>query len=179
MFINADTLLSLQILQPEFHPNSHMRGPEGLSPAAKENLSVYGLFHFFAVTPQGKSQLRRMFLRPSIEIDVIEERQRTVQLLLRPENVEILLALNKCLKKIKNMRVVISTLQKGVDNASRKVSVSSSVWAALQRFAASVLMVLEICHSLLGSDRVALIHKVTNEPPETMPLLTRSSRSSM
>ena len=78
MFVNADTLNSLQILQHEFHPNSHMQGPTKSSSGAKESLSVYGLFHQLARTPQGKQKLRQIFLRPSIDIDLIVERHKTI-----------------------------------------------------------------------------------------------------
>jgi DNA mismatch repair protein MSH5 len=52
MFINTDTLLSLQIMSTESHPNAQQHGPASKagSGGSKEGLSVYGLFQHFAKT---------------------------------------------------------------------------------------------------------------------------------
>ena len=57
MFVNADTLLSLQITSSECHPNAQQHGPasKNRTGGAKEGLSVYGLFHGLVKTPQGRS----------------------------------------------------------------------------------------------------------------------------
>ncbi|RMZ88581.1 hypothetical protein DV736_g4193, partial [Chaetothyriales sp. CBS 134916] len=75
MFANVDTLSTLQIIQPESHPNIFNQGP-GTS-GSKEVLSVFGLFQHHARTPQGKAQLRTIFLRPSLDVNVINERLDT------------------------------------------------------------------------------------------------------
>ncbi|KAH7326765.1 muts domain V-domain-containing protein [Stachybotrys elegans] len=48
MLVDGDTLLSLQIVQSELHPNSQAWGLSPNGSATKESLSVYGLFHTFA-----------------------------------------------------------------------------------------------------------------------------------
>src|SRR5436305_4398696 len=58
--INADTFLSVQIIQPESHLNAFNEGPG--STGSKESLSIYGLFHHLARTPQGRARLRQLFL---------------------------------------------------------------------------------------------------------------------
>ena len=88
MFINEATLSALQIIQSEMHPNSQMRGPEQSGSAAKESLSVYGLFQNLARTPQGKAKLRRLFLRPSIDLELINSRQQAIGFFLRQEHRE-------------------------------------------------------------------------------------------
>ncbi|KAG9520158.1 hypothetical protein KCU93_g7807, partial [Aureobasidium melanogenum] len=116
MFVNADTLLSLQIIQSESHPHSHNQGPAKTNSGSKEGFSVYGLFHSLARTPQGKLLLRQYFLRPSINMDVINERLDTVTFLLRAENSEQMETLIKNLSKIKNMRTVMIKLRKGISD---------------------------------------------------------------
>ena len=118
MFIDRDTLASLRILQPEMHPNSPAWVSKSNSSYSKESLSVYGLFHFLAGTPQGRSHLRQLFLRPSIDLDVIMERQRTIALLLHPSNTENLKAISSILRKISNARTTLSQLSRGVNSLS-------------------------------------------------------------
>ncbi|CAJ2513306.1 Uu.00g014250.m01.CDS01 [Anthostomella pinea] len=154
MFVNADTFASLQILQSEHHPNSHQQG------GAKENLSVYGLFHHLASTPQGKLKLRQIFLRPSMDIDLINERQQTFSFFLRPGNAESLMNLGKYLRKVKNMKPVMALLRKGVDSPGRKISVNNHAWATLQRFAAYSLQLREMLRELQGAEKIVIIRKV-------------------
>ncbi|KAI0154499.1 muts domain V-domain-containing protein [Hypoxylon sp. FL1284] len=160
MFVSADTLVSLQILQSEYHPNSHQRGPSNSGSGAKESLSVYGLFQHLARTPQGKLKLRQIFLRPSIDIELINIRQRTIGFLLRPENTETLIQLNNRLKKIKNMKSVTALLEKGIDIPGQKISITSNVWASIQRFAAYSLQLRDSLRALSGSEKIAIIRKV-------------------
>ncbi|RFU72121.1 dna mismatch repair msh5, partial [Trichoderma arundinaceum] len=88
VFVSEESLLSLQIINHETHPNSQAWNVDSKSSAEKENLSVYGLFHPLASTPQGKAHLRHMFLKPLSNLDIITDRQRTISLLLQPNNEE-------------------------------------------------------------------------------------------
>ncbi|KAI0125765.1 muts domain V-domain-containing protein [Xylariales sp. AK1849] len=160
MFVNADTLSSLQILQSEFHPNSQMRGPDKSNSGAKESLSIYGLFHSLACTPQGRTKLRQIFLRPSIDIDLIKGRQQTISFFLRPEHANTFIGLTKDLRKVKNMRSVITHLRKGVDSPGRKVSVANNVWAALQRFAHHALKIRDTLAETQQGDTIPVIRNV-------------------
>ncbi|KAI1407499.1 muts domain V-domain-containing protein [Hypoxylon sp. FL1857] len=162
MFINADTLVSLQILQSEYHPNSHQTGPSNSGSGAKESLSVYGLFQHLARTPQGKMKLRQIFLRPSTDINMIHVRQKTISFLLRPGNAEALVQLSNELKKIKNMKSIVALLEKGVDIPGRKISIANNVWASLQRFAAYSLRLRDSLRTLPGSEKVEIIRKVVD-----------------
>ncbi|KAI0966931.1 putative MSH5 protein [Xylaria arbuscula] len=159
MFVNADTFASLQIMQSEYHPNSHQRGPTGSTSGAKESLSVYGLFSHLAVTPQGKSKLRRMFLQPSTDIDLIHERQRTISFFLRPSNADALCSISKDLKKIKDMKSVMLLLRKGIDSVGRKITVANNVWAILQKFAAYSLQLRESLRALADAQMVDIVKK--------------------
>ncbi|KAI0914150.1 putative MSH5 protein [Ustulina deusta] len=160
MFVNADTLVSLQIMQSEYHPNSHQRGPTGSTSGAKESLSVYGLFSHLAVTPQGKLKLRRMFLQPSTDIDLIRERQWTISFFLRPSNADALCGISKDLRKVKDMKSVVLLLRKGINSIGRKITVANSVWAMLQKFAAYSLQLRESLRALRDAETVDIIKKV-------------------
>lgn len=133
MFVNADTLRSLQILDAESHPHSHNRGPTKANSGAKEGLSVYGLFHHLARTTQGRFLLRQQFVRPSLNLDVINERLDAVDVLVRPENGTAMQDLVQCLKNISNMRVVLINLRKGIGASSKgKGGFSKSVWKSIR-----------------------------------------------
>ena len=132
MFVNGDTLRSLQILDAESHPHSHNRGPTRASSGAKEGLSVYGLFQHLARTSQGRFLLRQQFLQPSLSVDIINERLDTLSVLFRPENESAMQDLIRHLKNISNMRVVLIKLRKGISGSAKgKGGFSKSVWKAI------------------------------------------------
>lgn len=168
MFVNVDTLASLQIIQPESHPNSHMQGPS--SSGAKESLSVYGLFHHLARTPQGKQKLRQIFLRPSVDLAIIEERLNTQIILLRPENEACLERLGKNLARIKDIRTVVIHLQKGISgNLGGRNGIQKGIWAGIQNFTFHVLKVLEAVHELSDGRMLLITRKLlSNIRPSSM-----------
>lgn len=132
-FVNANTLSSLQILQSESHPYLHNQGPTAASPSSKEGLSVYGLFHHLARTPQGKQLLRQYFLRPSTDYVTIKDRLDTASVFLRPDNHEPLTNITKSLGQVKNMRVVMSSLSKGTSGGpSKGGGIKNSIWSTLR-----------------------------------------------
>lgn len=151
MFVNADTLASLQIIQSESHPNTQMQG----SSMSKESLSVFGLFAKLARTAQGKQKLRRMFLRPSTDLSVIQERHRTISVLLRSEHTTSLDTMTKSLPMIRDMRSVVIHLQKGISDF--KGSVKKGVWASLQGFIYGTLGLLDGIRGLSMKEHALLI----------------------
>ncbi|KAF2761501.1 hypothetical protein EJ05DRAFT_174055 [Pseudovirgaria hyperparasitica] len=159
MFVNSNTLRSLQVLQAEFHPHSHNQGPK--NSGSKEGLSIYGLFHHLARTPQGKTLLRQQFLRPSLNLEVINERLRTIGVLTRPENATVLDNLVSHLKAIKNMRMVIISLRKGVSGTSNKSSgIGRNVWISIRQFVFHALKIKDVLLEINGSDCLVIRHKV-------------------
>ena len=118
MLVNTDTLVSLQIILPESHPNAFNQGP-GTS-GAKQSLSIYGLFQPHARTPQGKNQLRQTFLRPSVDVDEIRTRLDFISVFVRPENQPVCDKLSKSLGRIKNMRNAVTLLHKGIESGKTK-----------------------------------------------------------
>ncbi|GAA5902689.1 uncharacterized protein JCM6883_007208 [Sporobolomyces salmoneus] len=105
MQINSDALTSLQIFQQEAHASMHAtRGKEGLS-----ILNILDLTR----SPLGRALMRQWLIRPSLELEVIEERHETVACLLRPENVAVADAMRSHLKSIKNANKSLFLLLSG------------------------------------------------------------------
>jgi DNA mismatch repair protein MSH5 len=80
-----------------------------------------------AVTPQGRNTLRLMFLRPSLDLGLIEERQRTISVFMRPDNAELVKQTSQVLKRVKNARSAVSNLKRGIDSPSFKQSFDRGV----------------------------------------------------
>ncbi|OJD26055.1 hypothetical protein ACJ73_02570 [Blastomyces percursus] len=173
MFVNTDTLTSLQVIQSESHPNAFNQGPGKTSPGAKESLSIFGLFHHFARTPQGKTRLRQRFLRPSTDAAHIREGHDFISTYLRPDNCECIEKLIKSLKGIKNLRPVMVHVQKGISSGNAKFKAfKSGVWATLLEFAFHAIDVQETIRTVTGAENldihlralekldVAILHQV-------------------
>jgi len=133
-YISANSLYALQILQSESHPNVHNQGPTKGSSGSKEGLSVYGLFHHLANTPQGKYLLRQQFLRPNVDIDVINQRLDTLSTLLSPTNASPFSEITKGLASIVNVRVLMIKMRAGVAGGSSKAAgLARNIWLGLQK----------------------------------------------
>ncbi|RJE19961.1 hypothetical protein PHISCL_07701 [Aspergillus sclerotialis] len=157
VFINGTTLLTLQIIQSESHPSILNQGPGKKSSSSKEGLSLYGIFHHFAHTPQGRNRLRQDFLRPSVDISVINERHNFISTFLRPDNCSPLNKISKSLKHIKNIRPVMINLRKGVSTGSAKITgFKTTVWATLLAFAFYGIDVHDALKEVSGGDALAL-----------------------
>ncbi|KAL9597285.1 MAG: hypothetical protein Q9219_005266 [cf. Caloplaca sp. 3 TL-2023] len=159
MFIDAETLSALQIMHSQTHPQSHNQGPS--TSGSKEGLSVYGLFHHLARTPQGRYVLRQNFLRPTLDIEVINERLDTTAVFLRPDNRGLMDNLTRSLGQIKNMRTVMIRLRKGVSNGVGNVSgIKNSVWFSLRSFAFHALQVMDAISEMMGAESLQLTRKI-------------------
>ncbi|KAJ4394254.1 hypothetical protein N0V93_003471 [Gnomoniopsis smithogilvyi] len=157
-----DALASLQILGSENHPNHMNQGPDGSKSGAKESLSLYGLFHVLTHTFQGKVKLRQMFLRPSVDLDLIHERQRTIAVFLRPENNADIIHICKTLRKVKNIKNHILQLKSGVNLPGGPAAAQRSTWATLQAFSAYTIDLREAVRKLKGAERLAITSAVVD-----------------
>ena len=131
-YLSSETLTALQIIHAESHPNSLNQGPTNGASGSKEGLSVYGLFHHYARTPQGKYLLRQHFLRPSLDLDTIAARHTAISVFLRADNGPHVENMNKSLKSIKNIKPVLMHLRKGMSNGGGKNGISNGVWSSLR-----------------------------------------------
>jgi DNA mismatch repair protein MSH5 len=159
-FINQDTLYSLQIVGNESHPNVQNQGPSKSRSGSKEGFSLFGLFQQFARTPQGKVQLRQYFLRPSVNMAVINERLRAITAFLLPSNSALLEELPSSLRAIKNMRTVLKNLRKGVISPTRHIGSSIPIWSTLIQFVFHAMKIRDIFREMDGAEQVHIRHKV-------------------
>ncbi|RMZ45157.1 DNA mismatch repair protein Msh5 [Aspergillus flavus] len=160
MFLSGRTLLALQILESESHPSMVNQGPGRKSSSSKEGLSVYGLFQRFAYSPQGRHRLKQIFLRPSIDTDVIRERHAFISVYLRPDNNDPLSKLTRSLKHIKNLRPVMINLRKGISAGSGKITgFKTTVWATLLAFAFYGIDIHEALKETASGNELPLLQK--------------------
>jgi DNA mismatch repair protein MSH5 len=163
MFVNSDTIHSLQITSLESHPNAQQQGPaaRNWSGGHKEGLSIYGLFGNFAKTQQGRLLLRQYFLRPSTNRRVINNRLDTITVLLKTEDANVLDRIVNALAKVRNMRTVTSSLRKGSTSGLDKGrGASIAVWQSLRNFIFSALELLDLMHELEGGRQLPIGQKI-------------------
>ncbi|KAL2020184.1 hypothetical protein VTK56DRAFT_8708 [Thermocarpiscus australiensis] len=163
MLLSADTLVSLQILQSELHPNPQTRSSNSSEPKAKESLSVSGLLQALASTAQGKRTIRRMLLRPTTDLGLIQERQTSIAVLLRAENRDAVKNMRKQLRKLKNTKTLLLHVRKGVDRARGQLSIRVGDWRALLRFAMVSAQLKQAALALSGGSRLTILSKISSE----------------
>jgi DNA mismatch repair protein MSH5 len=108
-------------------------------------------------TPLGQRMLKQWFLRPSLSIDVINERQESVAVLLRPDNNHVLQNMAKSLKMVKNVPKILGQLKRGKGGAQR-----GGEWNALLSFVLHALKIRTAIQELVGSARVPIVKKVSH-----------------
>jgi DNA mismatch repair protein MSH5 len=160
MILSADSLISLQILQSELHPNPQIRSSNSSEPTAKEALSVTGLLQALASSAQGKKMLRQMLLQPSTNLDLIEERHKSIEVLLHAENGEIAKNMRRLLRKLKNTKTLLLHVRKGVDRIRGQLSIRVGDWKALLRFAMVCTQLKQATHTLKGTSGIAIFSRV-------------------
>ncbi|KAL8736313.1 MAG: hypothetical protein Q9166_000468 [cf. Caloplaca sp. 2 TL-2023] len=162
MFMDAETLGALQVMHSQSHPQSHNQGPSRASSGPKEGLSVYGLFHHLARTPQGKHLLRQYFLRPSLDVGLINERLDTASVFLRPDNSVLLNNIVKSLGQVKNMKTVLIHVKKGISNGMGNGSggIKRGVWSSLRSFAFHALQIRDAISETMGAENLRIRDKI-------------------
>nr|KYP73420.1 MutS protein isogeny 5 [Cajanus cajan] len=130
-FLKLDTAAheALQIFQIDKHP-SHM----GIG-RAKEGFSVFGMMNK-CVTPMGRRLLRNWFLRPILDLEVLNYRLNSISFFLCSE--ELIASLRETLKSVKD----IPHLLKKFDSPSSICT--SSDWTALLKSICALLHVNKI-----------------------------------
>ncbi|KAL7267479.1 hypothetical protein RUND412_009935 [Rhizina undulata] len=151
MFVNADTICSLQIFEDEAHPNFHMQGPQG---RGKEGLSVFGIMNVTR-SPLGHTMLKQWFLRPSLSIDIITQRQDSIAVFLTPDNTHTLETVGKSLRKVKKIPKILGGLRRGKGSAGR-----GGEWNALLQFAFHTLKIRTCFQEIIGGRGLEIYKKV-------------------
>lgn len=154
-FISAETLASLQVIQPQGHSNA-VKQSVGAS-RAKDVMTVHALFEQHARTPQGKTLVRRACLRPLLDIDQLDCRLDFISVFVRPENQLQCQTLSKSLSKVKNMRKTTTLLHKGIESGKQNPNAfKHGVWAALLEFCYHTIDVADTLCEVIGADRIPL-----------------------
>ncbi|CAZ86442.1 unnamed protein product [Tuber melanosporum] len=151
MFVNADTMCALQIFEDESHPNFLMQGPHG---RGKEGLSLFGIMNLTR-SPLGHTMLKQWFLRPSLSIEAINERQDSISAFLRPDVSHMTQVIGKSIRKIKNIPKILAGLRKGPGREGR-----SGEWSALQQFCFYALKIKTCLEEMSGIGGLQIIKKV-------------------
>ena len=131
MFINSDTICSLQIFENEGHPNFQVQGKR----RGKEGLSLFGIMNS-TKTPNGFAMLKQWFLRPTLSLPVLHQRHGAIAHFSRPQNSHVVVALCKSFSRIKNIPKVLGTLRRGKAKAAEwtsllQVCFNRRLWADL------------------------------------------------
>lgn len=159
VYINAETLTALQIIDVESHPNMQNQGPNGYG--MKESLSVYGLFHHLARTPQGKRKLRQAFIRPAKDLAAILQRQSSIRTFVHSRNLDISEAILKSLKSIRNLRPLLMNLRKGIRRGNGGMNeIKNGVWTTLRASAFHLLEIHRNMKELYCEQAIDIVSKV-------------------
>ncbi|KAK0737687.1 muts domain V-domain-containing protein [Apiosordaria backusii] len=162
MLLGADALISLQIVRSNLQVIPGLHGSNN-EPRAKENLSVSDLLTSLASTTQGKQKVRQMLLRPSLNLDVIHQRQSTIHMMLDPENVAIVKSMRKLLKKLKSPKTLLLHVKKGVDRVRGHLSLRLGDWKAVVRFATVAANLHQAVISLVRASGIEIISKICDK----------------
>ncbi|KAI9839819.1 MAG: hypothetical protein M1819_000009 [Sarea resinae] len=160
-FLRLSGLIDLESrISSESHPHSHNQGPSRTS-GAKEGLSVYGLFHHLARTPQGRARLRQYFLRPSLDLTLINERLDTISIFTLPDNESLSQTLVNSLKYVKNIRPVMIQLRKGLKGGSTAgAGIKNGVWRILRDFTFHALRIRDGLSKVIRVERLPIAANV-------------------
>lgn len=160
MFVTAETLRALQIFRPDLRQSpGRGAGPEKDGKAAQDARSVFSLFHSLALTSQGRGRLREIFIRPSIDLAVIDARHQSISCLMHSDNEAVVVAIRASLKRVKNIRPMLLHLRRGIFLPGKFSSVKQSAWANLQDFCSNVLQILHVGRETLHS-RCDIVNEV-------------------
>ncbi|KAI5853195.1 DNA mismatch repair protein MutS, partial [Morchella snyderi] len=151
MFVNADTICSLQIFEDESHPNFHMQGPKG---RGKEGLSLFGIMNGTR-SPLGHVMLKQWFLRPSLSLSILTSRHDTLTAFLHPSNSHVLITLGKSLRNIKNIPKVLSGLRRGLGSGGH-----GGEWISLAKFSFYALKIRSSLQEMCGVRGLAIYKKL-------------------
>ncbi|KAK7714064.1 hypothetical protein SLS64_004161 [Diaporthe eres] len=103
-----------------------------------------------------------MFLRPSTDLELIQERQQSISVLLRPENGADIDNIGKLLRKIKNIKHNLLQLKKGISLPSGRVSIERGTWASLQAFCAFTAGLREAVQKLHGAEDLSITARIVH-----------------
>ncbi|SAM04069.1 hypothetical protein [Absidia glauca] len=104
MHVPIDVIRSLEIFQPRLHPSTHQK-------KGKEITSLYHLLNY-TVSPGGTHLLKQWILRPSLNLTIINERQKSVAIFTAMDQRKgsFIKKLASYLKHVKNMARILGRI---------------------------------------------------------------------
>eukprot|EP00249_Psilotum_nudum_P000758 c12865_g1_i2 orf=213-1853(+) len=162
LMIDAATHYALQIFQVDKHPSYMGIGK------SKEGFSLFGMFVDKCVTSMGRCLLRRWFLRPIIDLDVLNDRLEFISIFWHCD--EMVAALYDTLKHVKD---IPHLLKKFCSPSSMSTSVD---WQQLSKSICSILHIQGIVevgisqrqHDKDGMLKLATVKKILLLPSDEM-----------
>jgi DNA mismatch repair protein MSH5 len=99
--------------------------------------------------------LKQWFLRPSLLLEVINERHDSIAVFLQPDNSHVLESVGKSLKKVKNIPKVLRRLKRGNGSGHR-----GGEWSAIVQFVFNALKIQNVMQELSGAQNMLIYNKV-------------------
>ncbi|GFU46085.1 mutS protein homolog 5 [Nephila pilipes] len=135
--IDENSFRSLQIFQEERHPSVYKS-----SSGIKEGLSLYGICNK-CKSSIGKKELKRWFLLPSNDLNLLGDRQAAVKYFVSSKNSDVMSALQGSLKHIKFMPRIVTRM--------KTAQASMNDWMSLYKTAYHAMLIGEICRTRASS----------------------------
>lgn len=107
---------------------------KGAAQFEMQSLSLFNVLQSLTQTPQGRARLRTILRSPLSNLEAIESRQQAINSLLDCQNTEVLQEMIKTLKKVRNAKICVELLRKGVDSSSMNPNFGGSVWSNIRGF---------------------------------------------
>ncbi|UYV80047.1 msh-5 [Cordylochernes scorpioides] len=128
--VNDSTYSALQIFKQEYHPSVYK-----YTSGMKEGLSLFGIFNK-CKTFIGAKELRRWFLHPVRNIEMINQRLMCIEYLLHHNNQDLIASLTDGLKNIKYIGRIISKM--------RTSQASIKEWSSLYKTIHNIIIIHDI-----------------------------------
>lgn len=146
--LDEATAIALQVFSEEQHPAAFKSGKRS---ASKEGLSLYALLSRTSC-PMACHALRRVLLRPLVEVAVLEGRYAAVGWGVHAANLDTLKQLQSCLRQVSNVTYTVGRLRRG--------QLSVRDWKFLYKSLFNAILIGEICQA---QDQDIPIFKETGE----------------
>ncbi|KAG5953360.1 hypothetical protein E4U53_005836 [Claviceps sorghi] len=158
---SPETLQSLQIFPAEPHSQGQSWGIRGTAQFKMQSVSLYNLLQNLTHTPQGRVRLRAFLRNPLSNLGIIESRQRAISLLLDHQRLEVLQEMVRTLKKVRNVKLCVDVLRKGVDRCSMMQNFGGSVWSNIRGFVIHALKLRDQIDAFTNS-QTAFLHNAAS-----------------
>ncbi|KAG5978521.1 hypothetical protein E4U55_006128 [Claviceps digitariae] len=136
---SPETLQSLQVFAAELYSKGQSWGIKGAAQFEMQSVSLHSLLQNLTHTPQGKARLRTFLRNPLSDKGIIESRQQAISLLLDHQRTGVRQEMIKTLKKVRNVKLCVDLLRKGVDHYSMIGNFGGSVWSNIRGFVIQAL----------------------------------------